>query len=156
MQVAMFQPITGKTLLEFVLVLVGASVCFSQERVLAQCGQDEGQKDQSVSIATTRVENPSRNDNMYLVSGSCDLLCSILYVSTLDGSLTALDSHGERQWAHQLSYPLFSSTLSYAKVRVTTSMHVEELGVSVKKGQQPDCMQPVSIQMGLASLMQFL
>ena len=123
MQVAMPLLITGKTRLVFVLVLVGARICFAQEKVLVQCGQDEGNRDKSVSIATTRVENPSRNDNTYLVSGSCDLLCSTLYVSTLDGSLTALDSHGQRQWMHQLSHPLFSSTLSYAKVRDTASMH---------------------------------
>lgn len=39
-----------------------------------------------------------------------------LYVSTLDGTLTSLDTtNGKRQWRYKFTQPLYSSTLSYSK-----------------------------------------
>ena len=39
-----------------------------------------------------------------------------LYVSTLDGVLTALDSNGRRLWRYRSDQPLYSSTLTYSEV----------------------------------------
>jgi len=38
-----------------------------------------------------------------------------LYVSTVDGVLTALDAKGHTLWSYCLQDPLFSSTLSYTE-----------------------------------------
>lgn len=39
-----------------------------------------------------------------------------LYVSTIDGKITALSSTGQRQWRYKFSHPLYSSSLSYSEV----------------------------------------
>ena len=40
-----------------------------------------------------------------------------LYVTTVDGTLTALDVNGRTLWHYDKGEPLFSSSLSQAKVR---------------------------------------
>lgn len=40
-----------------------------------------------------------------------------LYVTTVDGTLTALDVSGQMLWHYDKGEPLFSSSLSKAKVR---------------------------------------
>lgn len=43
--------------------------------------------------------------------------CRRLYVSTVDGILTALDTSGQPLWSYSSQEPLFKSTLSYSEVR---------------------------------------
>ena len=44
-------------------------------------------------------------------------ICRQVYVSTIDGGLTALDEQGHTVWSYKATNPLFFSSLSHMEVR---------------------------------------